>query len=187
MIHRDIKPENILLTRDGTTLVADFGIARALDAEDNLTRSGVTIGTPLYMSPEQTDDTEIDARADLYSLASVLYEMLAGEPPFTGRSMHAIVAKRLSDPTPSVTSAPGGCPGGGGRGDPEGDGTGTGEPLRHRGSSSPRPTAGTRERGMGTAYDRGRDRTQFPVPCPRRRRRIPARRRSSWPASSSGS
>ena len=102
VIHRDIKPENILLTRDGTTLLADFGIARAVGADDGLTRTGVPVGTPAYMSPEETDDAELDARADLYSLASVLYEMLAGEPPFTGRSVHAIVAKRLTEPTPSA-------------------------------------------------------------------------------------
>jgi|GEM_PF-151372 len=102
VIHRDIKPENILLTRDGTTLVADFGIARAVGANDSLTQSGVAIGTPVYMSPEQTDDAEVDATSDLYSLAVVLYEMLAGEPPFTGRSVHAIVAKRLTNPAPSV-------------------------------------------------------------------------------------
>jgi serine/threonine-protein kinase len=102
VIHRDVKPENILLTRDGTTLVADFGIARAVGTDDGLTGPRVPIGTPAYMSPEQTDDEEVDARADLYSLALVLYEMLAGEPPFVGRSVHAIVAKRLAEPTPSV-------------------------------------------------------------------------------------
>ena len=102
IIHRDIKPENILLTRDGSTLVTDFGIARAVGADEGLTQTGVSIGTPVYMSPEQIDDCEVDARADLYSLATVLYEMLAGEPPFTGRSVHAIVAKRLAEPTPSV-------------------------------------------------------------------------------------
>jgi len=104
VVHRDIKPENILLTRDGLTLVADFGIARALDAEDNLTRTGITIGSPLYMSPEQTDGREIDPRADQYALASVLFEMLSGEPPFTGQTLHAVVAKRIADPTPSVTT-----------------------------------------------------------------------------------
>jgi serine/threonine-protein kinase len=102
VIHRDVKPENILLTRDGTTLVADFGIARAVGPDDGLTWPGVPIGTPAYMSPEQTDGEEVDARADLYSLALVLYEMLAGEPPFVGRSVSAIVARRLAEPTPSV-------------------------------------------------------------------------------------
>jgi serine/threonine-protein kinase len=104
VIHRDIKPENILLTRDGTTLVTDFGIARAAGAKDRLTQTGAPIGTAAYMSPEATDEVEADARSDQYSLAVVLYEMLAGEPPFTGRSLHAIVAKRLSDPTPNVRS-----------------------------------------------------------------------------------
>ncbi|HSE44022.1 MAG TPA: serine/threonine-protein kinase, partial [Gemmatimonadales bacterium] len=104
VVHRDIKPENILLTRDGLTLVADFGIARALHAEDHLTRTGITIGSPLYMSPEQTDGGEIDPRADQYALASVLFEMLSGEPPFTGQTLHAVVAKRIADPTPSVAT-----------------------------------------------------------------------------------
>jgi serine/threonine-protein kinase len=112
VIHRDIKPENILLTRDGSTLVADFGIAHAVGGDDSLTRSGALIGTPKYMSPEQTDDQEVDGRTDQYSLASVLYEMLAGEPPFAGRSVHAIVARRIAEPTPSVrtlrTTAPAG-------------------------------------------------------------------------------
>jgi serine/threonine-protein kinase len=104
VVHRDIKPENILLTRDGLTLVADFGIARALDAEDHLTRTGITIGSPLYMSPEQTDGKEVDPRADQYALASVLFEMLSGEVPFTGQTLHAVVAKRIADPTPSVAT-----------------------------------------------------------------------------------
>ena len=102
VVHRDVKPENILLTRDGTTLVADFGIARAVGADDSLTGSGALIGTPKYMSPEQADDEEVDGRTDLYALASVLYEMLAGEPPFAGRSVHAIVARRIAEPMPSV-------------------------------------------------------------------------------------
>ena len=103
VVHRDIKPENILLTRDGSTLVADFGIARALGENDGLTQTGLAIGTPAYMSPEQAaGDKGIDARTDLYSLASVLYEMLAGEAPYTGATAQAIVAKRLSEPPPSV-------------------------------------------------------------------------------------
>ena len=104
VVHRDIKPENILLTRDGLTLVADFGIARALDADDHLTRTGITIGSPLYMSPEQTDGKEVDPRADQYALASVLFEMLSGELPFAGQTLHAVVAMRIADPTPSVAT-----------------------------------------------------------------------------------
>src|SRR6476660_6312789 len=89
VIHRDIKPENLLLTDDGNTRVADFGIARGLMAgggsDENLTDTGLVVGTPAYMSPEQASgDRTLDARSDVYSLGSVLYEMLAGEPPFTG-------------------------------------------------------------------------------------------------------
>jgi serine/threonine-protein kinase len=103
IVHRDIKPENILLTRDGSTLVADFGIARALESDDKLTQTGMVIGTPAYMSPEQASgDKGIDARTDVYSLAAVLYEMLAGEAPYTGPTAQAIIAKRLMDPVPSV-------------------------------------------------------------------------------------
>jgi eukaryotic-like serine/threonine-protein kinase len=103
IVHRDIKPENILLTRDGSTLVADFGIARALVGDDQLTQTGMVIGTPAYMSPEQASgDKGIDARTDVYSLGSVLYEMLAGEAPYTGPTAQAIIAKRMMDPVPSV-------------------------------------------------------------------------------------
>jgi eukaryotic-like serine/threonine-protein kinase len=98
VIHRDIKPENILLTTDGSTLVADFGIARALGAAgDGLTETGMSIGTPAYMSPEQASaERDLGATTDIYSLGCVLYEMLAGEPPFTGRTPQAILAKRVA-------------------------------------------------------------------------------------------
>ena len=102
VIHRDIKPENILLTRDGNALVGDFGIARALaggdpETEERLTESGLSLGTPAYMSPEQAAaERTVDARTDVYSLGAVLYEMLTGEPPFTGPTPQAIIAKRLS-------------------------------------------------------------------------------------------
>jgi serine/threonine-protein kinase len=104
IVHRDIKPENILLTRDGSTLVADFGIARALAGDDDhLTQTGLSVGTPAYMSPEQASgDKALDARTDVYSLGTVLYEMLAGEPPFTGPTAQAIIARRLTEPAPSV-------------------------------------------------------------------------------------
>jgi serine/threonine protein kinase/TolB-like protein/Tfp pilus assembly protein PilF len=103
IIHRDIKPENILLTRDGSTLVADFGIARGLGAEEQLTQTGMAIGTPAYMSPEQASgDQRIDARTDIYSLGCVLYELLAGESPYTGPTAQAVMVKRFTDPVPSV-------------------------------------------------------------------------------------
>ncbi len=105
VVHRDIKPDNILLTSDGSVLVADFGIARAVDAASTapLTRSGVSIGTPAYMSPEQASGDEVvDARTDVYSLGVVVYELLAGEPPFTGATAHALMMKRLTLAPPSV-------------------------------------------------------------------------------------
>jgi serine/threonine-protein kinase len=104
VIHRDIKPENILLY-GGHALVADFGIARALwQAEGGrLTETGMAVGTAAYMSPEQaTGERQVDGRSDVYSLGCVLYEMLAGEPPFTGPTVRAIMAKRLNDPAPRV-------------------------------------------------------------------------------------
>jgi serine/threonine protein kinase/tetratricopeptide (TPR) repeat protein len=104
VIHRDIKPENILLS-GGHALVADFGIARAVGVAggERLTDIGLAIGTPSYMSPEQASaEREVDARSDLYSLGCVLYEMLTGEPPFTGPNAQAILVKRLTDPVPSA-------------------------------------------------------------------------------------
>ena len=102
VIHRDIKPENILL-QSGQALVADFGMALALSAVggDRLTATGLSLGTPTYMSPEQASgDTQLDGRSDLYSLACVLYEMLVGEPPFTGPTALAVVARHMADPVP---------------------------------------------------------------------------------------
>jgi serine/threonine-protein kinase len=103
VVHRDIKPENILL-QSGHALVADFGIARVLDAASSrMTATGVLLGTPLYMSPEQaTGDVIIDGRSDVYSLACVLFEMLTGEAPFTGATMASIIAQRFTHPTPSA-------------------------------------------------------------------------------------
>jgi serine/threonine-protein kinase len=110
VVHRDIKPENILLTGDGDTLVADFGIARALTVgvegpDDRLTETGMAIGTPAYMSPEQASGGQIDTRTDIYALGAVLYEMLAGEPPFTGPTAQAITAKRFKGEVPHVRQA----------------------------------------------------------------------------------
>ncbi len=104
IVHRDIKPDNIMFS-SGQAVVADFGIARAIDAAggNQLTATGMAVGTPSYMSPEQSaGESNVDGRSDQYSLASVLYEMLAGEPPFTGQTAAAIIAKRLGSPTPQV-------------------------------------------------------------------------------------
>jgi serine/threonine-protein kinase len=99
VVHRDIKPENILL-ESGHAVVADFGIARAITAAGGtqLTHTGIAVGTPAYMSPEQASgERDLDARSDIYALGCVLYEMLAGEPPFTGPTPQAIVARALTE------------------------------------------------------------------------------------------
>jgi serine/threonine-protein kinase len=104
VIHRDIKPENVLLDGDQAVL-ADLGIARAIGAAgaERLTETGLSMGTPAYMSPEQaTGERELDARSDVYSMGTVLYEMLAGEPPFTGATAQALIARRLTEPPRSV-------------------------------------------------------------------------------------
>ncbi len=102
VVHRDIKPENILL-HEGAAMVADFGISKALSGGGSITQTGMVIGTPAYMSPEQASgEREIDGRSDLYSLGCVLYEMLTGEPPFTGPTAQAVMAKRFVSPIPKV-------------------------------------------------------------------------------------
>ncbi len=106
VLHRDVKPENLLLTTDGSTLVADFGVARAWSDTGGLTVTGVVVGTPAYMSPEQAaGERALDARSDIYALGCVLYEMLAGQVPFSGASAQALLAKRLSEPAPLLSSA----------------------------------------------------------------------------------
>jgi serine/threonine-protein kinase len=104
IVHRDIKPANILLA-GSDAVVADFGIAHAVAeaGTEELTKSGMAIGTPAYMSPEQAGgDTHVDGRADIYALGCVLYEMLAGEPPFSGRTPQAVLARHLHDTPPPV-------------------------------------------------------------------------------------
>ena len=106
VIHRDIKPENILL-HDGQALVADFGIALALSTAggSRMTETGMSLGTPHYMSPEQAmGEREITARSDVYALGAVLYEMLLGEPPFTGPTAQAIVAKVMTEKPAPITA-----------------------------------------------------------------------------------
>ena len=112
VIHRDVKPENILL-HEGEAMVADFGIALAVleGADDRLTATGLSVGTPEYMSPEQAaGEREVDARSDVYSLGAVLYEMLAGEPPHTGPTARAVIAKILVDPPTRLTVVRGDVP-----------------------------------------------------------------------------
>ncbi len=104
VVHRDIKPENILIA-EGQAVLADFGIARALGAAagDRLTETGLAIGTPAYMSPEQASGgVRLDGRTDVYALGCVVYEMLAGQPPFTGPTAQAVMARHAVDPVPSL-------------------------------------------------------------------------------------
>jgi len=106
VIHRDIKPENILL-ESGHAVVADFGIARAIDQAggEKLTGTGIALGTPAYMSPEQAAGSkDLDGRSDLYSLACVLYEMLAGHPPFVGASVESLIQQHLAAEPPTITN-----------------------------------------------------------------------------------
>ncbi len=111
VIHRDIKPENILL-ENGHAMVADFGIAHAVSESggEKLTRIGAALGTPLYMSPEQANAEAVDPRSDLYSLACVVYEMLAGAPPFNGPTVFVVIARHALDPVPALRTARPGVP-----------------------------------------------------------------------------
>jgi serine/threonine-protein kinase PpkA len=101
-VHRDIKPENILFREDGTPVLTDFGIARALDRGASLTVAGMIVGTPSYMSPEQVKGIELDGRSDLYSLGIVCYEMLTGTVPFRADSSMSVAIKHLIDPMPPL-------------------------------------------------------------------------------------
>jgi len=101
-IHRDVKPDNIMFRRDGTPVILDFGIARVLESTTQLTRSGMSMGTPRYMSPEQLNAKRVDGCSDIYSLGVVLFEMLSGTPPFKGSQTMAVIMKHVTEPIPSL-------------------------------------------------------------------------------------
>ena len=144
IVHRDIKPGNVMLTRNGEIKVMDFGIARAVsDAQATMTQTAQVIGTAQYLSPEQARGERVDARSDLYSTGCLLYELLTGRPPFTGRLPGGDrLPARAGEPGPAVAGRPG-DPGLGGRDRAQGDGQGPGRPLPVRRRHA-RPTSSAR-------------------------------------------
>jgi serine/threonine-protein kinase PpkA len=102
IIHRDIKSENIMFREDGTPVLVDFGLAKIVDSLEKLTKSGLTVGTPEYMSPELIQGTDIDGRSDIYSLGVVLYEMLTGEVPYKARHYVALAMKHIKKRIPKL-------------------------------------------------------------------------------------
>ena len=189
LVHRDIKPENILL-HEGEAMVTDFGIALAAATEpgERLTETGLLIGTPDYMSPEQaTGERTLDARSDVYSLGCVLYELLAGEPPHASASARSVIARRLTEPAPRVRRARPAGAGGGRRGARAGAGRRSRRarsrpprrsPMRSRGNDRGaraaaavgrraavrQPERRPRERVLRRRHHRGRDRPALEDP-----------------------
>jgi eukaryotic-like serine/threonine-protein kinase len=104
LVHRDVKPQNVLLG-NGDVKVTDFGIARSLDVRSGLTQTGAVLGTSDYIAPEQASGGSVDALSDLYSLGVVLYELLAGSPPYSGDSFLAVAMRHVHDPVPSIAEA----------------------------------------------------------------------------------
>ena len=103
IIHRDLKPGNVLLTEDGTPCLTDFGIARLMRDDVRLTQSGVFLGSPAYASPEILNGEEPNVDSDIWSFGALLYEMLAGQPPFTGKTITAVTAEIMPEPVPPIT------------------------------------------------------------------------------------
>lgn len=103
VIHRDVKPSNIMLRSDGTPVLVDFGIAKLMESTSNLTKTGTSIGTPHYMSPEQIQGLDTDGRADIYSLGVVFYEMLEGKVPYEGTDSISIAVKHVREPIPRLS------------------------------------------------------------------------------------
>jgi eukaryotic-like serine/threonine-protein kinase len=101
IVHRDLKPDNVLFDENGEPFISDFGIAKLAEAGGNLTGSGV-IGTPAYMSPEQAQGSEIDARSDVYGLGVIIYQMLTGDQPYSADTPMGVVLKHITEPVPEI-------------------------------------------------------------------------------------
>lgn len=110
VLHRDVKPQNLLVTDDGTVKLADFGVAKLLDAPSALTDDGTTVGTPHYMSPEQGQGKSLDARSDQYALGATLYHLLVGEPPFDADNVLSLLLKHVQEPLPPIRGRAPECP-----------------------------------------------------------------------------
>src|SRR5207302_7021047 len=104
VVHRDVKPANIMFDHDGRVMLTDFGISKALQAASGFTGTGMIIGTPHYMAPEQAKGATVDGRADEYSLGVVGYRMITGELPYTGDSVHTILYKHIFEEVPSAAA-----------------------------------------------------------------------------------
>ncbi len=111
VVHRDLKPSNIMIDREGNAFVTDFGIARVADSQENLTGTGILVGTPAYMSPEQAQARgDVDGKADLYALGAIVFEMLTGSPPFKHESQLGVLMAHINEPAPSVCDRKPGIP-----------------------------------------------------------------------------
>lgn len=110
IVHRDVKPENIFVDTEGRALLADFGVARSMTSDTQLTMSGIAIGTPAYMAPEQIDGISLDGRGDIYSLGLVGWEMLTGKRPWEGSSLYAVIYKQKHEQLPDVRDMRAGIP-----------------------------------------------------------------------------
>jgi serine/threonine-protein kinase len=106
VVHRDLKPANILLSRSGEVKISDFGLARLLTTNQRLTRTGLSVGTPMYMSPEQIKGQIVDHRSDIYALGLIAYELVTGHPAFSSDSWYELASKIVESPTPVLTTKP---------------------------------------------------------------------------------